>query len=55
MSNRFPETEPYEAGRLDVGDGQRLYWETCGNLAGTPTVVPHSGPGSADTWVSSGG
>jgi len=43
---RFPEIEPYEHGMLDVGDGQRLYWEVCGNPAGQPAVVLHGGPGS---------
>ena len=46
---RFPEIEPYQAGRLDVGDGQSLYWEACGNPAGTPAVVLHGGPGSGCT------
>jgi proline iminopeptidase len=31
---------------LDVGDGHLLYWETCGNPAGTPAVWLHGGPGS---------
>lgn len=31
---------------LEVGDGQRLYWEECGNPSGTPAVVLHGGPGS---------
>lgn len=47
--DRFPEIEPYEHGLLDVGDGQQLYWETCGNPAGTPAVVLHGGPGSGCT------
>lgn len=34
---------------LDVGDGQRLYWETCGNRDGKPAVVLHGGPGSGCT------
>jgi len=45
----FPEIEPYEQGLLDVGDGHRLYWETCGNPAGRPAVVLHGGPGSGCT------
>ncbi len=45
----FPEIEPYEHGLLDVGDGHRLYWETCGNPAGKPAVVLHGGPGSGCT------
>ncbi len=42
----YPETEPYERGHLEVGDGQRVYWEVCGNPAGKPAVVLHGGPGS---------
>lgn len=59
MSNRkvasvslFPEIEPYEHGMLDIGDGQRLYWETAGNPAGKPAVVFHGGPGSGCTGQS---
>ena len=38
----FPAIEPYAHGRLDA-DGQSLYWEECGNPAGTPAVVTDSG------------
>ncbi len=34
---------------LDVGDGQRIYWETCGNPRGKPALVLHGGPGSGCT------
>jgi proline iminopeptidase len=34
---------------LEVGDGQRVYWETCGNPQGKPAVVLHGGPGSGYT------
>jgi len=34
---------------LDVGDGNQLYWEVCGNPAGKPAVVLHGGPGSGCT------
>jgi proline iminopeptidase len=34
---------------LDVGDGNLLYWETCGNPAGKPALVLHGGPGSGCT------
>ncbi len=30
---------------LDVGDGNLVYWETCGNPAGKPAVIVHGGPG----------
>lgn len=50
--NRYPPIEPYEHGSLDVGDGQHLYWETCGNPDGKPAVVLHGGPGSGCTTAS---
>jgi proline iminopeptidase len=31
---------------LDVGGGDRVYWEVCGNPDGKPAVVVHGGPGS---------
>ncbi len=34
---------------LDVGDGQSLYWEVCGNPSGKAAVVLHGGPGSGCT------
>ncbi|MEC3978597.1 prolyl aminopeptidase [Amycolatopsis sp. H20-H5] len=45
MAERYPEIEPYEHGMLDVGDGNLVYWETCGNPEGKPAVVVHGGPG----------
>ena len=45
----YPEIEPYATGMLEVGDGQRLYWEACGNPGGKPAVVLHGGPGSGCT------
>ena len=49
MTELYPEIEPYEQGLLDVGDGQRIYWEACGNPTGKPAVVLHGGPGSRCT------
>ena len=49
MAGLFPEIEPFEAGLLDVGEGNRVYWETCGNPGGKPAVVVHGGPGSGCT------
>jgi proline iminopeptidase len=46
MSTIYPEIEPYDRDLLDVGDGNRLYWEACGNPEGKPVVVLHGGPGS---------
>jgi proline iminopeptidase len=49
MPTLFPAIEPYETGLLDVGYGQHLYWETCGNPDGQPALVLHGGPGSGCT------
>ncbi len=49
MADRYPEIEPYGHGMLDVGDGQRVYWEVCGNPDGKPAVFLHGGPGSGCT------
>lgn len=46
MTELYPEIEPYARGFLDVGDGQHVYWETCGNPQGKPALVVHGGPGS---------
>lgn len=46
MTPPFPAIEPYDRGLLDVGDGNRVYWETCGNPDGKPALVVHGGPGS---------
>ncbi len=46
MADLYSEIEPYAHGFLDVGDGNRVYWETCGNPAGKPAVMVHGGPGS---------
>ena len=45
----YPETEPFDRGLLDVGDGQQIYWELCGRPFGKPAVVLHGGPGSGCT------
>ncbi|AVH59337.1 MULTISPECIES: prolyl aminopeptidase [Streptomyces] len=42
----YPEIEPYDHGMLDVGVGNRVYWEVCGNPKGKPAVMLHGGPGS---------
>lgn len=45
----YPEIEPYRHGMLEVGDGNLVYWEECGNPDGKPAVVLHGGPGSGCT------
>ncbi len=42
----YPPIDPYESGRLDVGDGHSLYWERCGTPGGKPAVMLHGGPGA---------
>ena len=46
LTDLYSEIEPYEHGTLEVGDGNFLHWETCGNPDGKPAVVLHGGPGS---------
>jgi proline iminopeptidase len=46
MRGIYPELEPYDYGMLEVGDGNRIYWEVCGHPDGKPAVVLHGGPGS---------
>jgi proline iminopeptidase len=45
----YPPIEPYDAGMLDVGDGQSVYWEACGNPDGKPALMVHGGPGQGCT------
>jgi pimeloyl-ACP methyl ester carboxylesterase len=45
VTELFPPIEPYDQGLLDVGDGNLVYWETCGNPDGKPAVMVHGGPG----------
>ncbi len=47
--DRYPPLEPYDSGMLDVSDGHRLYWETCGLPDGTPALWLHGGPGSGSS------
>jgi proline iminopeptidase len=41
----YPPIEPYEHGMLEAGDGNQVYWETCGNPDGKPALFVHGGPG----------
>src|SRR6478736_5380610 len=51
MKDLYPRIDPHRRGMLDVGDGNRMYWETCGDPLGKPVVVLHGGPGSGcTTW-----
>ena len=42
--NLYPPIEPYESGMVDVGDGNSIYWEVCGNPDGIPALAVHGGP-----------
>jgi proline iminopeptidase len=46
MAQLHPASEPHDHGMLDVGDGNHVYWEACGNPDGKPVVVLHGGPGT---------
>ena len=46
MTEINPPPEPYDQGMLDVGDGNHVYWEVCGDPHGKPGLVVHGGPGS---------
>ncbi|GGS41594.1 prolyl aminopeptidase [Actinokineospora fastidiosa] len=45
----FPPIEPHDSGMLDVGDGDRVYWEVVGDPEGKPAVFAHGGPGGGCT------
>ncbi|WP_313885881.1 alpha/beta fold hydrolase [Fodinicola feengrottensis] len=45
MPELYPAGEPYDHGMLDVGDGNRVYWEVSGNPKGKPALNVHGGPG----------
>jgi proline iminopeptidase len=49
MTDLYPAIEPYDHRLLEVGVGQRIYWELCGNARGKSAVVVHGGPGSGCT------
>jgi len=45
----YPQIEPDDHGLLGVGDGNLVYWESCGNPDGKAALVLHGGPGSGCT------
>lgn len=42
---RYTVPEPYEEDMLDVGEGNRVYWQVRGTPGGKPAVVVHGGRG----------
>lgn len=51
MRTLYPPIAPHTTGHLDVGDGQRIYWEVSGSPAGKPVVFVHGGPGGGTAPV----
>jgi proline iminopeptidase len=45
----YAPVEPYETGKLAVSALHTLYYEVCGDPAGTPVVFLHGGPGGGIT------
>ncbi|PZG36385.1 prolyl aminopeptidase [Spongiactinospora gelatinilytica] len=41
----YPPVEPHDSGLLDVGGGDTIHWEICGDPAGKPALFLHGGPG----------
>jgi proline iminopeptidase len=46
VRDRYPPSEPYEEGLLDVGDGNLVHWNVSGDPEGKPVLVVHGGPGA---------
>jgi proline iminopeptidase len=48
---RYPASDPFDQGVVEVGGGHQIYWERAGNPSGKPALVLHGGPGSgAQPW-----
>jgi hypothetical protein len=45
----YPGIAPYDEGMLDVGAGDLVYWESCGDPTGKAALALHGGPGSGCT------
>ena len=46
----YPQTDPYDSGYLDVGDGHELYYAQYGNPNGEAAVYVHGGPGGGCSY-----
>jgi proline iminopeptidase len=55
MPDPYPPIEPYDSGMLDVGEGNLVYWETCGNPKGKAALVVDGGPGRQAVAHQAGG
>jgi proline iminopeptidase len=48
----YPSIEANHWGLLEVGVGEQIYWEECGDESGEPIVFVHGGPGAGCSEVS---
>ncbi|MGI9621339.1 MAG: alpha/beta fold hydrolase [Acidimicrobiales bacterium] len=46
VTSRYPRTEPFDGGMLEVGAGHAIHWQVAGNPDGKPAVLLHGGPGA---------
>jgi proline iminopeptidase len=49
----FPETQPFDSGRLAVEPPHEIYYEQYGNPAGKPALFVHGGPGGGSSRIQS--
>ena len=42
----FPNIQPYSNSYIKTDDGNKVYFEECGNPDGLPVLVIHGGPGA---------
>lgn len=49
----FPETEPFDTGRLRVDAPHEIYYEQFGNPDGKPALFVHGGPGGGSSRIQS--
>jgi proline iminopeptidase len=49
----FPETEPFDTGRLAVEPPHEIYYEQYGNPRGKPALFVHGGPGGGSSRIQS--
>jgi hypothetical protein len=49
---KYPPIEPHDHGMLDVGDGNLVYWEVCGNPPASPlsSSTAARGRGAGPAW-----
>ncbi|MFI5309469.1 MAG: prolyl aminopeptidase [Polyangiales bacterium] len=53
LSTLYPEIEPFDSGRLAVGEPHEIYYEQYGNPNGKPALFVHGGPGGGSSRIQS--